>query len=104
MNNSLSDSAYLGTEFILDVDLIERVEIIRGPGSSLYGNNAFFGVINVITRTGAKFPGHGVEVSGEAAASIPTKQESPMGSFQQWPRSAFFGSFYDNHGQDRLFL
>src|SRR5215470_723596 len=68
LNNSLSDSAYLGTEFILDVDLIDRVEIIRGPGSSLYGNNAFFGVINVITRKGRDMSGNGVEASGEAGS------------------------------------
>jgi iron complex outermembrane receptor protein len=30
---------------------IERVEIIRGPGSAIYGSNAFTGVINVVTRT-----------------------------------------------------
>ncbi len=30
---------------------IERIEIIRGPGSALYGSNAFAGVINIITRT-----------------------------------------------------
>src|SRR5947209_10146457 len=34
MNNSLSDAGFIGTEFILDVDLIDRVEVIRGPGSS----------------------------------------------------------------------
>src|SRR5947208_13903111 len=62
LNNSLSDSAFIGTEFPLDVDLIERVEIIRGPGSSLYGNNAFFGVINVITRKGRDMAGIGGEV------------------------------------------
>src|SRR5437868_2338633 len=32
VNNSLSDGALIGTEFILDVDLIDRVEVIRGPG------------------------------------------------------------------------
>ena len=68
LNNSLSDSAFIGTEFPLDVDLIERVEIIRGPGSSLYGNNAFFGVINVITRKGRDMAGTGGEVSGEVAS------------------------------------
>lgn len=31
------------------VDLIERIEIIRGPGSALYGNNAMVGVVNIIT-------------------------------------------------------
>ena len=33
---------------------IERVEIIRGPGSLLYGSNAMGGVINVITKRRAK--------------------------------------------------
>ena len=66
VNNNLTDGAYIDTAFILDVDLIDRVEIIRGPGSVLYGNNAFFGVINVITRKGKKLDG--TEVSGEYAS------------------------------------
>ncbi len=45
LNDPVGDQAFNGGEFPLDVDLIERVEVIRGPGSSLYGNNAFFGVI-----------------------------------------------------------
>lgn len=36
---------------LFPVDQIERVEILRGPGSALYGSNALNGVINVITRT-----------------------------------------------------
>ncbi|HTQ50384.1 MAG TPA: TonB-dependent receptor plug domain-containing protein, partial [Candidatus Acidoferrales bacterium] len=57
INNDLNDAAYIDTAFLLDVDLIDRVEIIRGPGSVLYGNNAFFGVINVITRQGKQVDG-----------------------------------------------
>lgn len=34
----------------LPVSMIERIEIIRGPGSALYGADAFAGVINVITK------------------------------------------------------
>ena len=34
----------------INVDMIERIEIIRGPGSALYGGNAFAAVINIITR------------------------------------------------------
>ena len=33
----------------IDVDQIERIEVVRGPGSALYGANAFTGVINIIT-------------------------------------------------------
>jgi outer membrane receptor for ferrienterochelin and colicins len=36
------------------IDMIERIEIIRGPGSVLYGSNAFVGVINIITKSEAK--------------------------------------------------
>jgi outer membrane receptor protein involved in Fe transport len=42
-------SVYNGYE--INMDAIERVEIIRGPGSALYGRNAFSGVINIITKT-----------------------------------------------------
>ena len=51
LNDNIFDTAAIGTEFPLDIDLIDRIEFMRGPGSSLYGSNAFFGVINIITRT-----------------------------------------------------
>ena len=53
LNDNVFGSALLGTEFPLDVDLIERIEIIRGPSSALYGTSAFFAVINVITKRGS---------------------------------------------------
>ena len=62
-NGNLYDQANVGQEFILDLDLIDRVEIVRGPGSMVYGGNAFFGVINVITKAGADLNGTEVAVS-----------------------------------------
>jgi len=35
---------------IIPIESVKRLEIIRGPGSSLYGTNAFAGVINIITK------------------------------------------------------
>jgi len=36
---------------LVDIDQIERIEVIRGPGSVLYGSNAMAGVINIITKS-----------------------------------------------------
>lgn len=33
----------------IDVDQIERIEVVRGPGSALYGADAFTGIVNIIT-------------------------------------------------------
>src|SRR5579871_1029843 len=41
INDIVFGQPYLGTEFLVNVDLIERLEIVRGPGSSLYGADAF---------------------------------------------------------------
>ena len=52
VNDNVFGQAEIGAEFGLDPAMFERVEIIRGPASSLYGDSAFFAVVNVITRTG----------------------------------------------------
>lgn len=57
MNDPLYDSAAVVEDFILDLDLIDRVEIVRGPGSALYGTNAFFAVVNVFTKRAAQVDG-----------------------------------------------
>ena len=46
------------------VDVIERVELVRGPGSVLYGTNAYNGIINVITRKGDENSGYKVSFGG----------------------------------------
>ncbi|MDB5895462.1 MAG: TonB-dependent receptor plug [Rhodoferax sp.] len=52
INDGVFDQAFLGTEFPLDLDLVDRVEFIPGPGSAVHGANAVFGVVNVVTRQG----------------------------------------------------
>lgn len=41
----------------ISVENISRIEIIRGPGSALYGADAYSGVINIITKTADEIPG-----------------------------------------------
>ena len=54
----------------MPLENVARIEIIRGPGSALYGADAFSGVINVITKTAASI--RGTEV-GVRAGSFNTK-------------------------------
>lgn len=63
INNNIDDSAPIGNDFPIDMDLVDRIEIVRGPSSSLYGADALMGVVNVITRTGKS---QGEMISGEA--------------------------------------
>lgn len=62
LNDAMFDSTAVDNDFLLDIDDIERIEVIRGPGSTLYGNNAFFGIVNVVTRRGRDLQGG--EISG----------------------------------------
>ncbi|MBF0099504.1 MAG: TonB-dependent receptor [Desulfobacterales bacterium] len=48
----------------ISLEEIERIEVLRGPGSSLYGANAMFGVINVITKKNEDQQGGHVNLTG----------------------------------------
>ena len=53
VNGKKTTYEYTGSrweQFNVGIDLIERIEIIRGPGSAIYGADAFSGVINIITK------------------------------------------------------
>jgi outer membrane receptor for ferrienterochelin and colicin len=49
MNDDQLGSSYVAEDFQADLSHVRRIELVRGPGSALYGSNAFFGVINVVT-------------------------------------------------------
>lgn len=102
INNNLTDGAAIGTDFILDIDLIDRVEVIRGPEAVLYGNNAFFGVINVITRQGGQV--NGVETSAEYGSFDSYKVRVTYGKlFTNGVQMLLSGTYYDSAGQSSLY-
>lgn len=55
MNDLLYQTVALGNRFLIET--IERIEIIRGPGSAIYGGSAEYGVINIITRAASSLNG-----------------------------------------------
>jgi outer membrane receptor for ferrienterochelin and colicins len=103
LNDDVYDGNLLGTDFPIDVDLIDRVEVIRGPNSSLYVASAFLGVVNVITKRGRDL--QKVSVAGEAASYGTYQGRVSYGDkFDDGLEVLLSSSFYDSHGQDQLFF
>jgi len=50
LNDNLLNSSYIGSDGRSDLGDIDRIEVVRGPGSLLYGAGAFAGVVNLVTR------------------------------------------------------
>jgi len=50
LNEQWCGSANLDELVGIDMSNVKRIEVVKGPSSSLYGSNAFFGVINVVTK------------------------------------------------------
>jgi outer membrane receptor for ferrienterochelin and colicins len=99
-NDHIFGQAMIGSEFLVDVDMIERVEVIRGPSSSLYGASAFFAVINVITR---KPQLKGWELSIEQASFDTYKGRASYGGNYKGIDLLLSGSFYNSEGQTLFF-
>jgi outer membrane receptor for ferrienterochelin and colicins len=50
MNDDVLGGSYVGFDNRVDLEDVERIELVRGPGSVLYGTGAFTGVVNMVTR------------------------------------------------------
>lgn len=63
MNDNWVWASYIGYDLRTDLEDVERIEVVRGPGSVLYGTGAISGVINIVTRP------HDAETGYEVGAS-----------------------------------
>ena len=62
----------------LDIDNVERIEVLKGPGARIYGQNAFSGAINIVTKVPAKpvavfngYAGDFETFGGSVSAALP---------------------------------
>lgn len=104
VNDVVFDEAFMGRKFPVDIDLIERIEFIPGPGGAVYGQNALFGVVNVVTRKGTSVDGV------ELAAAYHDPQSGKEGRVT-WGKKLESGldvvlsaSGYTAKGEDRFYV
>jgi len=101
LNDNIYDQAMIGTEFPIDIDMIQRIEIIRGPVSALYGSNALFAVINIFTKQGEDL--QGLQFSSGDASFHTSQGRISYGRKLGRLEFLISGSFYGSRGQNSLF-
>ena len=65
LNSDFDGSSFSEEDFGVSLDGVDKIEIVRGPGSTLYGTNALLAVVNIITKSGDKIDG----VQGKAGVA-----------------------------------
>lgn len=102
LNEPVFDQAFNGHDLPLDVDLIERVEVIRGPGSSLYGNNAALGVVNIVTREASSWDG--IEASATGGSYETFSGRLTYGKeFTNGMSLILSGTLFNSEGDDSIY-
>ena len=102
VNETIYGGGAYGTESIVEVSDIERVEFIRGPGSSLYGAGAFFGVVSVVTRRGRDLDGG--RAKAIAGSSGTTAAQAYYGKrFGSGIELFMSGQLYRQQGEDHFY-
>lgn len=82
----------------LTTDAVERVEIVRGPASALYGSDAVSGVIHVITRTGQGAPASAVSFRSGSFGRLDLSADLRAGT-----ERASYGVSVARHTTDGIF-
>ncbi len=79
LNNSRESTEFAGIQpGLVDLSQVERIEVLRGPASVLYGSDALGGVINIITRQPA-FSAQGFNLGGSVGLTYGTATDSRNG-------------------------
>jgi hemoglobin/transferrin/lactoferrin receptor protein len=82
LNNSRESTEFAGIQpSLVDLSQVERIEVLRGPGSVLYGSDAIGGVINIITKQ-AEFSGQGFTLGGAVNLAYGTAAQDKRGGFE----------------------
>lgn len=61
LNDNIYTTPFLHNEFPISINSIERIEVIQGPGSVMYGTGAMFAVINIIPKKGKSIDGINIQ-------------------------------------------
>jgi outer membrane receptor protein involved in Fe transport len=103
VDNIFDQSTWFGHDFPVDLDLVDRIEVVRGASSSLYGSNGMLATINVITKRPDAIQGSSARFETD---SLGERKIEGSTSFTL-PRGAnllFSTSVFNNKGANQLYF
>lgn len=103
INDATYDQGPTGRDFPLDIDLIERIEFIPGPGGAVHGLNAMVGVVNIITRNGSGVKGTELSTSYQTAETMPQERVTFGKKFDNGTDAIISASGLQSRGTDHFF-
>ena len=102
-DNVLNFELFFGHDFPIDMNLIKRIEIIRGPSSALYGSNGIFATINIITKSPEE-AGRPSLTTDIGSFGEKKGQAMTAASLGKDARLLFSVSVFNNSGESPLFF
>ena len=103
LSEPVTGAAPVGHELPIDVALIDRVEVIRGPNSSVYTASALLSIVNVVTRKARD--AQGLTVSAERASYGDYSGRLTFGNQSRNGLGILLsGTFLESHGPSRLYF
>jgi iron complex outermembrane receptor protein len=101
MNEVVYGSAFMGNELGLNLEAVERIEIIRGPGASLYGSGAMLNIVNIIMKKGRSLNGASISYT---AGSLGLSEVSALAGAKLGKADLFLtGRAGSSEGEDFYF-
>jgi outer membrane receptor for ferrienterochelin and colicins len=101
-DNVFDFMSFFGNDFPIDMNLIKQIEIIRGPASALYGSNAIFATINIITKSPDE--AGPLALTADAGSFGEKKGQIVETASLGGAKVLFSGSVFNNTGQSPLFF
>jgi outer membrane receptor for ferrienterochelin and colicins len=93
---------FFGNDFPIDMNLIKQIEIIRGPSSALYGSNAMFATINIVTKS--QDEAGPLSLTADTGSFGEKKVQIVETASLGGAKVLLSGSVYNNAGQSPLFF
>lgn len=111
LNSPYDGGVCSGFAALASLDDVERIEVVRGPTSALFGSGAFFATIQIVTRTGggkrraegrvAAFGDSFGRVGARVEASTPSgsRLHASVSTVRGWSPNAYFAEFRSTEGE-----